>query len=163
MAWWLGFGAGGLLLVVVFVAEYIVVDPADARYPLASMILIALSFVLYLTAAAALRSAGARLLLLAPALFLVAFLAALHTLYLRLGEKWEIGWSAGIALVCTQLAVALHYWPLTPVRFGLLLLGPLFALSSLAVNLQEEVPFRRAVIEPAIMLGLMSGLAIWFS
>ena len=158
--WWLGFGVGGLLLVVVFLAEYIAVDPTDPRYPLASMALVAFSFSLYLILATTLRSAGVRLLLMIPALFSVALLTSLHTLYLRLGEKWEIGWSAGIALIGTQLAVALHYWPLTPIRFGLLLLGPIYALPGLAVNLLEDVPIRRAVIEPAIMLGLIWGLSV---
>jgi hypothetical protein len=48
------------------------------------------------------------------------------------------------------------------VRFGLVLLGPLYALTALAVNLADGNPFRRAFVEPAVMLGLLWGLAIWF-
>jgi len=160
--WWVGFGIGGILLVVVFLAEYVVVDPADTRYPLASAALTALSFAIYLILAVTLRSAGARLLLLVPALFLVGGLAALRTLHLRLNERWEFGWALGIALVGAQLAAVLHYWPLTPVRFGLILLGPAYALTGLAASLAEGNPFHRAFVEPAVMLGLMWGLAVWF-
>ncbi len=162
LIWWLGFGLGGILLVVVFLAEYVVVDPSDTRYPLATAALTALSFAIYLILAIALRLAGARLFLLAPALFLVGGLAALRTLHLRLNERWEFGWALGIALVGAQLAAALHYWPLAPVCFGLILLGPAYALTGLAANLAEGNPFRRAFVEPAVMLSLLWGLAIWF-
>jgi len=160
--WWVGFGIGGVLLVVVFLAEYVVVDPSDTRYPIATAALTALSFAIYLILAVTLRSVGARLLLLLPALFLVGGLAALRTLHLRLNERWEFGWALGIALVGAQLAAALHYWPLTPVRFGLVLLGPAYALTGLAASLAEGNPFRRAFVEPVVMLGLLWGLAVWF-
>ena len=167
--WWAGFGIGGVLLVVVFLAEYVVVDPADTRYPFATADLTSLSFAIYLILAVTLRSAGVRLFLLAPALFLAGGLAALRTLHLRLNprtagvnERWEFGWALGVALVGAQLAAALHYWPLTPVRFGLILLGPAYALTGLAASMAEGNPFRRAFVEPAVMLGLLWGLAIWF-
>jgi len=160
--WWVAFGIGGLLLVGVFLAEYVVVDPADTRYSLATAALTALSFAIYLILAVALRAAGARLYLLAPALFLAGGLAALRTLHLRLNKRWEFGWSFGIALVGMQLAAVLHYWPLMPIRFGLLLLGPAYALTALVASTAEGAPFRRAFVEPAVMLGLLWGLALWF-
>ncbi|MBM3150597.1 MAG: hypothetical protein FJZ96_00085 [Chloroflexi bacterium] len=160
--WWVGFGAGGLILAAVFLAEYIAVDPADARYAPASAALTALSFAIYLVLAAALEAMGARLYLLVPAIFLAGGLASLRTLHLRLQGRWEAGWAAGIGLAGTQLAAALHYWPLTPVQFGLALLGPVYALTALAANLKEQVPLRRALVEPLAMLGLIWGLFIWF-
>jgi hypothetical protein len=160
--WWLGFGLGGALLVVVFLAEYVVVDPTDSRYPVATAALTALAFAIFLILGVALRASNARLFLVVPALFLAGGLAALRTLHLRLNERWELPWALGIAIVAAQLGAALHYWPLTPVRFGLALLGPVYALTVLAVSLAEGNPFRRAVVEPAIMLGLLWGLAVWF-
>jgi hypothetical protein len=162
ITWWLGFGLGAALLVLVFLSEYVVVDPADIRYPLASAALTALSFALFFILAVALHAGGMRLFLLAPALFLGGSVISLRSLHLHLNERWEFAWAAGIGLVGMQLGAALHYWPLTPVRFGLLLLGPLYALSILAVRLIEGSPFRRAVIEPAVMLALLWGLAIVF-
>jgi hypothetical protein len=162
VTWWLGFGLGAVLLVLVFLSEFVVVDPADVRYPLATAALTALAFTMFLILCVGLRAAAARLFLLIPALFLGGGLVALRTLHLRLNERWEVAWAVGIALIGMQLGAALHYWPLTPVRFGLILLGPLYALTTLAVSVVEGNPFRRAVVEPAVMLTLLWGLAIFF-
>jgi hypothetical protein len=160
--WWLGFGLGAVLLVMVFLSEYVSVDSTDVRYPLATAGLNVLALVMFLILAVALRAGEARLFLLAPTLFLGGGLVALRTLHLRLNEQWVLAWAAGLGLIVMQLGAALHYWPLTPVRFGLLLLGPLYALTTLSVNLIEGSPFRRAVVEPAVMLALIWGLAIVF-
>jgi hypothetical protein len=160
--WWLGFGLGAGLFWVVASAEYVVVDPNDTRYPLASAILTVLAFVIFLILAVALKAASARLVLLFPALFLAGGLVALRTLHLRLNERWEYTWAVGIGLIAAQLGAALHYLPLTPVRFGLGLLAPLYALTVLAVSLAQGNPFRRAFLEPTIMLFLFWGLGIWF-
>ncbi len=162
IVWWLGFGLGAGLLVLVFLAEYVVVDPSDARYPLATAALTALAFALALILAVALRASNVTLFLFAPALFLGEGLVALRTLHLRLNERWEFGWALGIGLIGMQLGSALFYWPLTPVRFGLVLLGPLYALTTLAASLLEGNPFRRAVVEPVVMLILVWGLAFLF-
>jgi hypothetical protein len=160
--WWLGFALGAVILLVVFLAEYVVVDPSDLRYPIAASLLSVLAFVIFLILAVALKAASARLIVLAPALFLGAGLAALRSLHLRLNEQWEPAWAIGIGIVIAQLGSALHYLPLTPVRYGLLLLGPAYALTGLAVGLQEKLPFRRALVEPAVMLALFWGFSIWF-
>jgi hypothetical protein len=160
--WWLGFGLGAAIFLVVALSEFVVVDPNDARYPLATAILTVLAFVIFLILAVALKAANARLIMVIPALFLAGGLAALRTLHLRLNERWEFAWAVGIGLVVAQLGAALHYLPLTPVRFGLALLAPLYALTVLAVSLAEGNPFRRAFLEPTVMLILFWGLAIWF-
>jgi hypothetical protein len=160
--WWLGFALGAVILVVVFFAEFVVVDPTDLRYPLATAILTVLAFVIFLILAVALRASNARLVLVAPALFVGGGLAALRTLHLRLNERWEYAWAIGIAVIAAQLGAALHYMPLTPVRFGLALLAPVYALTILSVSLAEGNPFRRAFVEPAVMLVLLCGLMIWF-
>jgi hypothetical protein len=160
-AWWVGFVGAGILLFFVFVAEYVVVDPGAPHYAISVAGLTAISYTLFFVLAVALRYGGLRLYLLVPALFLAAFLASLRILHLRLSGRWEYFWSAGIAFVCIQLAAGLHYWPLSPVQFGLLLIGSLYGLTSLAMNLGEDQPARRAVLEPAIILGLCWGLAIF--
>jgi hypothetical protein len=123
--------------------------------------LTAISYALFFLLAIALRYNSARLYILLPALFLAAFLASLRILHLRLSGRWEYAWSAGIAFVCVQIASGLHYWPLSPIQFGLLLIGSLYGLTDLAINLGEDQPARRAVLEPAIVLGLCCGLAIF--
>lgn len=161
VAWWIGFAISGTFLFFVFVAEYIVVDPGAPYYALAMAGLTAISYTLFFLLAVALRFSDARLYLLVPALFLAALLASLRILHLRLTGRWEYAWSAGIGFVCVQIASGLHYWPLSPIQFGLMLVGLLYALTNLSINLGEDQPTRRAVLEPAIVIGLCWGLAIF--
>ena len=159
--WWVGFGLGGILLVSVFWAEYVVVSPGDTSYPTAMIVLTVTSFALYLVLALALRYSNIRLFLLTPALFVATILVSLRILNLRLGGLWELAWSAGIAMVGVQLAAGLHYLPISPVRYGIFLLGTLYALTSLAASLMEGIPLRRAVVEPLMMLLLVWSAGIW--
>lgn len=160
--WWLGFGLGAAILLLVFFAEFVAVDPIDSRYPFATAVLTVMAFVIFLILAVALKASSVRLFMVAPALFLGGGLVALRTLHLRLNERWEVTWAIGIGLVTVQLGAALYYMPLTPVRFGLGLLGPVYALTSLAVSLAQGNPPRQAILEPAVMLILLCGLMIWF-
>ena len=162
LLWWAGFSVGGFLLVLVFWAEYVVVSPGDTSYPTAMVILTVVSFTFFLVLVLALRYANIRLFLLAPAFFVATFLVSLRTLHLRLGRGWEIAWSIGIALVGVQLAAGLHYLPLSPIRYSVFLLGFLYALTSLVTGLLEEIPLRRAVAEPVVMLFLIWGVGIVF-
>lgn len=161
VAWGVGFAVAGIFLFFVFVAEYVVVDPGAPYYAIAMAGLTAVSYTLFFLLAVALRYTSARLYILLPALFLAAFLASLRILHLRLSGRWEYAWSAGIAFVCVQIASGLHYWPLSPIQFGLLLIGSLYGLTNLAINLGEDLPARRALLEPAIIIGLCWGLAIF--
>jgi uncharacterized protein DUF5656 len=160
-AWWAGFLVAGIFLFLVFVAEYVVVDPGAPYYAIAMVGLTAISYTLFFVLAVALRYGNIRLYILAPALFLAAALAGLRILHLRLTGRWEYAWALGIAFVCVQIASGLHYWPLSPIRFGLILVGSLYGLTTLAANLGEDQPTRRAILEPAIVIGLCWALAIF--
>lgn len=160
--WWFGFGVGALVLLVVFLAEFVVVAPADVRYSTATVILSAMSYAIFLILVVALRYADTRLYVLMPVIFFSAGLVSLRVLNLRLSTRWEFGWAVGIALVVTQLSAAWHYWPLTPVQYGLLSLGALYSLTGLSGSLIEESPSWRAAVEPLVMLALVWGLALWF-
>jgi hypothetical protein len=138
----------------------VVVDPGAPYYAISMAGLTAISYTLFFVLAVALRYGGVRLYVLAPALFLAASLASLRILHLRLTGRWEYAWALGIGFVCVQIASGLHYWPLSPIQFGLMLTGTLYGLTSLAVNLAEDQSTRRAVLEPVIVIGLCWGLAI---
>jgi len=159
--WWAGFALGGALLILVLLAEYIVVDPDDVRFPPAAAGLSVLSFALYLVLAAALRFSGQRLYLILPALALAGGLVSLRALHLRLRGEWAFLQAGLVALVTIQLAAGLHYWPLSPVSFGLALLGPTYALTNLLGNLMEDEPPAQAVVEPLVVLILVWAAAIW--
>jgi hypothetical protein len=151
-AWWAVFLVGAILLTLVFIAEYTVVDVSDARHPASTALLLVLSFVLFLILVIALRAASLRLYLMVPAVVFTTGLVSLHTLYLRLEGRWLTVWAIGIALIVGQIAVGLHYWPLTATRFGLILLGLVYALNGLAAGLEDRVPVRQALSEPVIVL-----------
>lgn len=158
--WWAVFGFGGLLLVMVLLAEYIAVDPADTRFGPASVGLTAVSYALFLMLSIALAGAGVRLYVLAPAVGLAIFAITLRSLYMRLNGRWYFAWALAVALVVTQVAAALHYWPLNPVRFGLVVMGLAYALANVAGSIEEGRSGRALWIEPAVMLAAMLALAI---
>ena len=160
VTWWIGFAISGAFLFFVFLAEYIVVDPGAPYYATAMAGLTAISYTLFFLLAVALRYGDARLFLVIQALFLAAALASLRILHLRLSGRWEYPWAIGIGLVCIQIAAGLNYWPLSPIQFGLMLTGPLYGLTNLAVNLGEDLPTGRAALEPAVATALCWGLAI---
>lgn len=161
VAWWVGFAIGGIFIFFVFLAEYIVVDAGAPYYAAAMAGLTAISYTLFFILAVALRYSGARLYLLIPGLFFAASLASLRILHLRFSGRWEYAWAVGIAFVCIQIAAGLHYWPVSPLQFGLMLVGPLYGLTNLAANLGEDQPVQRATLEPAVATVLCWGLAIF--
>ncbi len=71
--WWVVVGLGGLLLVFVLVAEYLVVDTNSPSHTPASLGLTVISFALFLVLAIALQASGVRLFLIFPALTITLF------------------------------------------------------------------------------------------
>jgi hypothetical protein len=157
--WLAGYAIGGALLMLVLVAEYISVDPEDRRYSLASAGLTAVSFALLLMLAIAIRSAGFRLFFSLPALTFASALVILRTLNLRLRGRWLFLETGALSLIIAQLAAAFHYLPLSPIAYGLALLGPAYALTSLIASLYEGISLRQAILEPSLALIAMWGSA----
>lgn len=159
--WWAGFAFGAVLLVIVFLAEYITIDPSAPTYALARAGLTALAYALFLILATSLRFSGARMIVMVPAIFIVAALISLRILHLDGIDRWDFPWAIGIGIICAQVGAGLHYWPLTPLQFGLAITGPLYALTTLSVSIAENIPVRRAVVLPAIIVGLAWATAIF--
>lgn len=163
LGWMIGFILGGVLLMLVLIAEYIAVDPDDDRYPIASAALIAVSYALFLILMIALQSAGLRLFLILPALLLAATLVSLRTLHLRVTEYWLFMPTLVIIVILAGLISALHYWPLSPITYGLLVLGPAYSLASLIAALAEGRSLKKALFEPGLVLIAVWGTAVWVS
>jgi hypothetical protein len=159
IGWWVGLISGAFILILVIIAEYIAVDLSDIRLPFANAALSAVSFALFLVLAGALRAAGVRLLFITPAIIFAAWLVSLRVTNLRLHGEWTVYESAIIALVVGQIAAAFCYWPLAPITFGLVILGPAYALISLFCNLIEEKPLRQVITEPIISILIAWGAA----
>jgi hypothetical protein len=160
--WWIGFSLGGALLILVLVAEYIAVDPEDVRQPAAAAGLIAVSFALFMALSISLRFGRVRLFLFLPGIILAAFLVCLRALHLRLHGEWAPLEAGLVAFAVGQFSAALYYWPISPISFGLALLGPTYGLSSLFAGLKEGEPFHRAIGEPLVVLALVWAAALIF-
>ena len=157
--WWLGLFIGGGILSLVLVGEYISIDSEDIRQPLAAAILISVSFALFLILIIGLHLSNLRLFFLGPSVFISSWLVSLRSLHLRLHGEWVIYESAIIALIVAQIGAGLTYWPLSPISYGLILLGPAYALNSLFVGLIEERPFQKIYLEPLVVLLATLGTA----
>lgn len=160
--WWVGFASGGGLLLLTLLAEYASVSPEDSRYLPASAGLVALAFGLYLALAVALQAANTRLYLVLPALMGAAVLVAVRVYHLRLEGAWHILPALVTALISAELAAALHYFPLSPVRYGLLLTGFFYALVTLITGLLEARRLRSIILEAGITLTLSLLIALWW-
>ena len=88
--WWLGVGLSGGALILVLIAEYIVVDPEDIRYSLATVGLTAVSFALFLLLAITMKTSDFRLFIILPTISFAIGLTSLRTLYLRSRGTWAI-------------------------------------------------------------------------
>lgn len=160
LQWWAVFAFGGLLLILVIIAEYVVFDLSDINYAFASVGLISVSFALYLFLCIAIRGAELRLYLVFPTLSLTVALVAIRTLFLRLGGKWCISWAISIALFVGQIGVGIHYLPLKPITFGLILLSISYGIISVVSGFEEGHPLQTLWIEPVIMMGIFLTLSL---
>lgn len=153
LEWWGVFVFGGILLVLVIIAEYISIDPTDTRSTVVNIGLSALSLGLFLILAISVRASGARLYLVIPAIGIGNFLVALRIFYLRTGYQWQYAWSTGIALFLMQIAIGLHYLPISPVQFGLLQVGLLYDLITISDDVIHDRLTKSTFIEPGIIMG----------
>ena len=160
-AWWVILGLGSLIIALVMLSEYISLETNDIRYPLALMVLSGTSYSLLLILTIALRAAGLRLYLLLLLLPAVFFFFSLRILNFRLGGHWRFRWSIIITLVVTQMLIALYYWPFSPVRFGLFLVGPAYAMIGIAASLEENPDPKNVYLEPLIVLGILWVMALF--
>jgi hypothetical protein len=149
--WWVIFGFGSVLLIAVFIAEYNIVSTDELRHPLAVVGLTALSFALLLLLTIASSSANLRLYVRLPVLTLGLIMVISRALYLRLGE-WHTGWALICSLVIAEIAVGLHYLPLSPIQYGALLVGIAYALTSILTAIKESRQNLAFWFEPLAML-----------
>jgi len=159
--WWVILGFGSLLVLLTLVGEFISIDQENPYYPIAIMVLTGLSFALVLITAITIRAANLRLFLTASILPIVYAFFGMRVLQLRLGGVWPLKWTLVAALVSGQITIALYYWPISPIRFGLLLLAPSYALIGIASALEESTSFEDVYLEPLVVMGLLILLAIF--
>ena len=154
---------GGIFLFSVILAEYNAIYPEDFRRPVSSALLSALSYALILALAVSLEGSNQRLIIALPAVALGTFTLSMRILQLNLSEQWPVLASTGCTLVTVQLATALHYLPVTPLSYGLVLLGTLYALINFITNLFLDVQLKRASLEAVVSVILIWVVAVWIN
>lgn len=158
--WWAVLILGALLIIMVLIGEYAALEPDGYYFPLAQMALTAVACGLLLTVSAAIRFLNLRVYSLTLIMAPLSLFFALRILHLRLG-RWQWDWSAAIALVLTQLAVGLHYWPLPALPTGLIITGIGYAMANWAAVAVLKHDTRMAILESAGMLAICLILAIF--
>jgi hypothetical protein len=107
------------------------------------------------------RAIEVRLFLMVPTITMAAGLVTLRMLQL-LHRKWALIPSFIIAVVLGQISAALNYLRIDPITFGLLLLGPTYALTSFSEGFFDHRGSRRRVLEPLIVLIVVWTVALIF-
>jgi len=158
--WWVLFGLGGLLFSAVLTSEYISVDSKDERYSLSVIGLTAVALALLLILLISLRGGGFRLFLVLAATIPATALISARCLSLRLNGRWLLPEAGVVTLIVAQLAIGLYYLPLSPLRFGLLLIAVVYGLVSVTAALEESHPKRSLWTEPSIMIVALVLIAI---
>jgi hypothetical protein len=161
--WWVVFIFGGTFLILVILAEFIVLDEEDARRPLATPLLGALSFAMFLALIVSLRSSNLRLVMTLPAVALSSGALSFRVILLQYPGRTKLPEALASLIIVTQLTAPLHYLPISPLSFGLILLGALYAMINFIVNISQNEPSISSLIEPVSVLIILWGLAIWLN
>jgi hypothetical protein len=116
-----GLSLAAALLVAVVAAEFFVLDVTDPRHDLAAIGLRALACLLLVGALFAVLATGLRAIFAVP--LVMASSAAVAWRLIRLGDPANPAWQHGsiIGLIATEIAWALHYWWIEPLREALVL------------------------------------------
>lgn len=158
---WFVYFSGCFLLTLVIFIEYLTTNPESNYYPWAALLLRALSFGFYLSMITLLRVSGVRLFILLPTIGISTFLVSLRTLNLFVPSQRFTLQALTVSWCATQLAAALHYLPLSPVQFGLLLLGAVYALITFIVDFERGDSLRQAAGEPIALFLIIWLIAHW--
>lgn len=160
---WVAFTFGGVFLLMVILAEYIVIFPDDYRKPIAIALLTAFIYATLLALLVALDSADQRLIISLPAVGLATGILSMRIFQFQSQKEWPFLHSLVCLLVTTQVAAALHYLPISPISHGLILLGTIYFTINFILSLDRGVTTRRALIESLIPQLLIWLVAIWIN
>lgn len=158
--WWAGLLLGAGLIMIVLISEYIVVYPDDPRYDLASIFLTSLSFALFLILTISLRENQTRLYQQLPWLAGSITLVSLRAFHFRLRGIWAFTPALIVGILISEIASALHYFPLESIPYGLLVLSPSYTLFVIIGNIEDPEEERLSLIGPVIVLITLISLAM---
>lgn len=160
---WIIFIVGGLFLLAVILSEWIVLSKDALQRPLAEILLTALAYALFLALLISVISSKQRLFLALPTIGLAAMALSIRVILLQIKRQQSILLATASMLVTLQITAAMHYLPIQPLSASLILLGTLYATTNFSVNIEQDNPFRRALIEAGAPLLLLLSIALWLN
>ncbi len=159
--WLLAFGLGMVLLLFVLLAEFVVADPNDLRYPWAATTVNALGYLILFVLTYSLHAAGWRLVYALPILGLAVALVTLRALRLKFPERWLPVEALLVALVALHPAAAWRYFSMASVPYAILVVGIGYAAMLFTANVLEGQTLREAISEPLLALMLLMLVWLW--
>ena len=159
-ALWIGVPLTAILLMGVLLAEFIVNDADDPRYDFAAVLLKTLAFTLLIGVFFVIRSTSMRAIFSVPVIFLSsgAVVWRLQRLDNQEGVR-ALLYAGVIGWISAQIGWALHYWPVAPLRYALIL-GLLVYIGNGLLDIQREGEFNRARWTELVIVGSSGLLAI---
>jgi len=149
--WWAGLGLSAVLLIAILATEFIVSEADDPRHDGAAIALATLAYLFLVGALFAIRATGQRATFAVPLVFLATAAVAWRLLKLELPDRHLALQAALVGGVLAQISWGLHYWPMTPLRYALILgLGGYLATGIARAHLREEFG-RAARVEYSIV------------
>ena len=160
--WWVAAFSSGIILILVYIAEYIVLDSNNPYYSFAEIGISALSIALFLIMAIAMHQAEIRLFFRVPLISIAAALVYLRVIHLRQKGFWAITQGSVAFLIIGELAAGFHYWPINSISFGLALAGSLYTLIEVSDYIQDprNIQSWKIFIWPGLILIISWGIAL---
>ncbi len=160
---WLVLIVGGVFLLVVILAEYLVLNPDDYRAPVGVALLTAIAYAMIVALSVSLESTDQRLIVALPAIALGSGILSMRILQLQSDKAWPVLESTATLLVVVQFGSVLHYLPLTPLAYGILMLGVMFSMVNFIINQANQTNLTRGLIEAAVTFMLTILMALWLN
>ncbi len=148
---WLGLAAGAGLLLAVFIGEFVVVEPRDRRYSAATFGLRTLAYVLLLGSFFVLRATDARAVFAIPLILLAGAAVSWRLLSFDHPDLKPWPYPLTVGWIGAQIALGLHYWPISPMREALLLVVVIYVANNFIGLLLEKADLRQRGIELVAM------------
>jgi hypothetical protein len=159
-ALWIGLLLGAILLVAILTAEFIVFDTQDPRFGNVATVLTSLALLLLLSSFLTIQVLEVRAFFAIPLTFLASFVVAWRLIKLAIPGRRAWTWAVLIGFIVSQLALGLHYWPISPLRRGFLLgLIAYLSYQGTILHLNQELDRTSHMIE-IVVVSVLSLLAI---
>ncbi len=121
-------GLGVIFLAIVIIAEYITLDSNDRNFLPASITIQGVANGAFVIVIAALQNVDTRLFYILPTVILSHLAFSYRVMILQLEQRKALFPALLFSLIIGEVAAALHYFPIRPIQYGLMLVGVSYGL-----------------------------------